>query len=48
MALQGLGPLLIGALGEALTPAIAIAAAGAATVLVAPLVRRPTWFRPPN
>jgi predicted MFS family arabinose efflux permease len=44
MALQGLGPLLLGAIAETLTPVAAIAAAGVATVLVAPLVRRPAWL----
>ncbi|MFC7529715.1 MFS transporter [Actinoplanes sp. GCM10030250] len=43
MALQGLGPLLLGAFAEITSPLAAIAAAGAATVLVTPLVRR----RPP-
>lgn len=43
MALQGLGPLAFGALAELTTPAIAIAAAGVAIVLVAPTLhtRRP-------
>lgn len=40
MALQGVGPLLLGALAELTSPAPAIAVAGAATVLVAPSLRR--------
>ncbi|BEL07531.1 hypothetical protein Q0Z83_057220 [Actinoplanes sichuanensis] len=41
MALQGVGPLLSGAVAELTTPATAIAAAGAATMLVAATTRRP-------
>ncbi|WP_328471195.1 MFS transporter [Actinoplanes sp. NBC_00393] len=40
MALQGLGPLVFGALAEVTSPLLAIVTAGVATVLVAPLVRR--------
>ncbi|MEU4423989.1 MFS transporter [Actinoplanes sp. NPDC024001] len=40
MALQGVGPLVLGVLAEFTSPSLAIAVAGAATVLVAPLVRR--------
>ncbi|MET7421218.1 MFS transporter [Dactylosporangium sp. NPDC005555] len=39
MALQGVGPLVFGAVAELTSPAMAIASAGAATVLVAPLIR---------
>ncbi|GIE78196.1 hypothetical protein Aph02nite_41460 [Actinoplanes philippinensis] len=41
MALQGVGPLLSGALAELTTPALAIACAGAATMLVAVTTRKP-------
>ncbi|MEU4160227.1 MFS transporter [Actinoplanes sp. NPDC026670] len=41
MALQGVGPLLSGALAELTTPATAIACAGAATMLVAMTTRKP-------
>lgn len=41
MALQGVGPLLAGALAELTTPATAIACAGAATMLVAVTTRKP-------
>ncbi|MEV4281764.1 MFS transporter [Actinoplanes xinjiangensis] len=41
MALQGVGPLLAGALAELTTPATAIACAGAATMLVAVTARKP-------
>jgi MFS family permease len=41
MALQGVGPLLAGALAELTTPATAIACAGAATMLVAVTTRQP-------
>ncbi|MDG6108641.1 MFS transporter [Dactylosporangium aurantiacum] len=41
MALQGVGPLVLGAVAEVTSPAVAIAVAGAATVLVAPSLRRP-------
>jgi predicted MFS family arabinose efflux permease len=40
MALQGIGPLVLGVVAEVTSPALAIAAAGAATVLVAPSLRR--------
>ncbi|MEV4348496.1 MFS transporter [Actinoplanes sp. NPDC049596] len=40
MALQGAGPLLLGVLAEATSPTVAIAAAGAATALMAPALRR--------
>ncbi|GAA3221288.1 MFS transporter [Dactylosporangium siamense] len=40
MALQGVGPLLLGTLAQLTTPALAIAVAGVATVLVAPSLRR--------
>ncbi|WP_327001817.1 MFS transporter [Dactylosporangium sp. NBC_01737] len=40
MALQGIGPLVLGAVAELTSPALAIAVAGAATVLVAPSLRR--------
>ncbi|MFF5225463.1 MFS transporter [Dactylosporangium sp. NPDC000521] len=40
MALQGLSPLLLGTVAELTSPALAIASAGAATVLVTPLLRR--------
>ncbi|SDT35256.1 MFS transporter [Actinoplanes derwentensis] len=40
MALQGVGPLLFGALAELTTPATAIATAGAATTLVAVTIQR--------
>jgi predicted MFS family arabinose efflux permease len=40
MALQGIGPLVLGALAELTSPVVAIAAAGLATVLVARGVRR--------
>lgn len=40
MALQGVGPLLLGAVAELTSPALAIAVAGAATVLVAPTLLR--------
>lgn len=40
MALQGVGPLLLGTVAELTSPALAIAVAGAATVLVAPSLRR--------
>ncbi|WP_344506836.1 MFS transporter [Dactylosporangium maewongense] len=40
MALQGLSPLLLGTVAELTSPALAIASAGAATVLVAPLLLR--------
>jgi predicted MFS family arabinose efflux permease len=39
MALQGLGPLVLGAVAELTSPLLAIATAGVATVLTAPLVR---------
>ncbi|MFG1992894.1 MFS transporter [Actinoplanes sp. NPDC048988] len=39
MALQGVGPLLLGVVAEATTPTLAIALAGAATVLIAPALR---------
>ncbi|MFF5081796.1 MFS transporter [Actinoplanes sp. NPDC000266] len=39
MALQGVGPLLLGVVAEATTPTLAIAVAGAATVLIAPALR---------
>ncbi|MEU8657306.1 MFS transporter [Actinoplanes philippinensis] len=41
MALQGVGPLLSGAVAELATPAVAIACAGAATTLVAVTTRKP-------
>ncbi|MEV6303042.1 MFS transporter [Actinoplanes sp. NPDC051861] len=40
MALQGLGPLVLGALAEITSPSLAIATAGLLTVLITPLVRR--------
>lgn len=40
MVLQGVGPLVLGAVAEVTSPAVAIAVAGAATVLVAPSLRR--------
>ncbi|MEV0132986.1 MFS transporter [Dactylosporangium sp. NPDC050688] len=40
MALQGVGPLVLGAVAELTSPAVAIAVAGAATVLMAPSLRR--------
>jgi len=40
MALQGIGPLVLGALAELTSPVVAIAVAGLATVLVARGVRR--------
>ncbi|MEV4516670.1 MFS transporter [Dactylosporangium sp. NPDC049525] len=40
MALQGIGPVVLGAVAELSTPALAIAVAGVATVLVAPSLRR--------
>ncbi len=39
MALQGVGPLVLGALAEVTSPGLAIAAAGVATVLLAPSLR---------
>ncbi|XVV17017.1 MFS transporter [Actinoplanes sp. CA-131856] len=39
MALQGVGPLVLGVVAEATTPTLAIAVAGAATVLIAPALR---------
>ncbi|SNY66399.1 MFS transporter [Paractinoplanes atraurantiacus] len=39
MALQGVGPLLLGVIAEATTPTLAIALAGAATALIAPALR---------
>jgi predicted MFS family arabinose efflux permease len=39
MALQGIGPLVLGALAELTSPVVAIAAAGLATVLIAPTGR---------
>jgi predicted MFS family arabinose efflux permease len=41
MTLQGIGSLVAGAAAEITSPAIAIAAAGTATMLAAPLARRP-------
>ncbi|GAA4959050.1 MFS transporter [Actinoplanes utahensis] len=38
MALQGVGPLIVGAIAEVTSPATAIALAGIATVLIAPIV----------
>ncbi|MEV4140479.1 MFS transporter [Dactylosporangium sp. NPDC049742] len=48
MTLQGLSPLLLGTVAELTSPALAIASAGAATVLVAPLLLRgrPSDIRP--
>ncbi|GIF78359.1 MFS transporter [Asanoa siamensis] len=40
MVFQGTGPLLVGAAAQVTTPAVAIAAAGLATLLVAPFLRR--------
>jgi len=39
MALQGIGPLVMGALAEVTSPVLAITAAGLATVLIAPALR---------